>query len=196
MDNDRLYHPFLTGKKVYLRGLEEKDLTGNYYQWFNEQSTDIYTHHALYPNSMEKMRRFYEQALLHENIIVLAIIDRSDGCHIGNVSLQQIEWINRRAEFAIILGEKEYYGKGLATEAGTLIMDYGFDRLNLNSIWLGVHAENRVALALYKKLGFMEEGRARERFLRNGTISDQILMGLLRSEWNRNGKGRSYSYPV
>ncbi|MBU0995473.1 MAG: GNAT family N-acetyltransferase [Proteobacteria bacterium] len=185
MNDNELYHPFLTGEHIYLRGLEETDLQGNYYQWFNNQSTDTYTHHALYPNSPEKMKAFYEKALCHENMFVLAIIHKEDNCHIGNISLQQIEWINRRAELAIILGERNYFGKGYATEAGRLIIDYGFDRFNLNSIWLGVHAENKRAITVYKKLGFIEEGLIRERFIRNQTCSDQILMSILRKEWQK-----------
>ena len=185
MDCTDLYHPFLIAENIYLRGLERKDLTGNYYQWFNDQSTDEYTHHALYPNSLESMESFYKRAVDNRNIVVLAIINKEDNCHIGNISLQQIEWINRRAEFAILMGEKKYYGKGLATEAGRLIINYGFDRLNLNSIWLGVHAQNASAIAVYKKLGFVEEGRLKERFIRNEKRSDQILMGLLRKKWKK-----------
>jgi len=178
-----LYHPFLVGDKVNLRGLELDDLESNYFQWFNKRSTDIYTHHALYPNSPEKMKEFYEKALRHQDLLVLAIIDKENDRHVGNVSLQNIEWINRRAEFAIIIGEKDYTGKGIATDAGRLIINYGFDRFNLNSIWLGVHAENRAAVAAYKKMGFIEEGRMRERFIRNDRCSDQILMSILRKEW-------------
>ena len=183
MGNNEMYHPFLVGERVFLRGLDESDLQTNYFQWFNEQSTDVYTHHALFPNNMDKMREFYKRAISNDDIVVLAIINKEDNCHIGNVSLQNIEWINRRAEFAIIIGEKAYYGKGLATEAGKLIIGYGFDRLNLNSIWLGAHAENKAAISVYKKLGFKEEGRIRERFIRNERFYDQILMSILRREW-------------
>ena len=185
MAEDNLYHPFLTGDNIYLRGLEETDLQGNYYNWFNEQSTDTYTHHALYPNNIEKMKAYYERVKQHENLLVLAIIHKEDKCHIGNISLQNIEWINRRAEFAILLGEKDYFGKGLAVEAGKLVIDFGFDRFNLNSIYLGVHAENKAAISVYKKLGFIQEGLFRERFIRNQKISDQIRMSILRKEWKK-----------
>jgi len=68
-------HPFIIGKLVYLRGVEEDDLEGDYFQWFNDQENDVYTNHAVWPNTPEKMREFYNKEIqLNNDNIILAII--------------------------------------------------------------------------------------------------------------------------
>ena len=183
MSDREYYHPFLIGKQIYLRGLEGSDLQTNYFQWFNDQTIGTYTRHACFPNSMEKMREYYQKAIKNDDLLVLAIIYIPDNIHVGNVSLQNIDWINRCAEFAIIIGEQKYAGRGIATEAGKLIINHGFERLNLNRIWLGVHEANKAAIKAYKKIGFEEEGRFRQRFFQNEKFYDDIIMSILREEW-------------
>jgi len=53
--------PFLIGEKSYLRGLELLDLTGNYFQWFNDQEITRYMKNGSFPNSEARMRSFYEK---------------------------------------------------------------------------------------------------------------------------------------
>lgn len=191
MSDKGYYHPFLIGKQIYLRGLEESDLQTNYFQWFNDQAISTYTGHALFPNSMEKMCEYYQKAIKNDDLLVLAIINAKDNCHVGNVSLQNIDWINRCAEFAIIIGEREYTGRGIAMEAGELIINHGFKRLNLNRIWLGVHEANKAAIKVYKNIGFIEEGRFRQRFLQNGKFHDNIIMSILREDGIKLVKNKS-----
>lgn len=183
MSDRGYYHPFLIGKQIYLRGLEESDLQTNYFQWFNDQTIGTYTRHVRFPNSMERMRKYYQKAIKNDDLLVLAIIYAKDNCHVGNISLQNIDWINRCAEFAIIIGERQYAGRGIATEAGKLIINHGFERLNLNRIWLGVHEANKAAIKVYKKIGFKDEGRFRQRFFQNEKFYDDIIMSILREEW-------------
>lgn len=185
MTDQKYYHPFLIGRQIYLRGLEESDLQTNYFQWFNDQEINIFTQHARFPNNMEKMREYYQKAIKGDNLLVLAIIYIKDNRHVGNVSLQNIDWINRCAEFAIIIGEQEYTGRGIATEAGKLIVNHGFEKLNLNRIWLGVHEANEAAIKVYKKIGFTEEGRFKQRFFQNGKFYDSIIMSIVKNEKNK-----------
>lgn len=65
--------------------------------------------------------------------------------------------MHRRAEFQIIISP-DFQGKGLATRAARLAMDYGFTVLNLYKLYLIVDKENEKAIHIYRKLGFMVEG--------------------------------------
>jgi RimJ/RimL family protein N-acetyltransferase len=174
-----MYHPFLIGELVYLRGLEEQDLDGPYFQWFNDQENDVFTSHAMFPNTPEKMRSFFDNVKQYRNDIVLAIVEKNTDRHIGNVALHKINWINRNAEFAIIIGDKKAQSKGFATEAGRLMIKYAFEKLNLHRLGLGVHEDNKAAIRVYEKLGFEVEGRFKDHFLRNGKYSDTIRMAII-----------------
>lgn len=64
-----------------------------------------------------------------------------------------------------------------------MLLRYAFHELNLHRLSLDVIASNQPAISLYRKLGFQEEGRLRERVLRDGQAVDLIYMGLLCRDW-------------
>lgn len=79
----------------------------------------------------------------------------------------------------------EHWSRGLGTDALRVMVRYGFEELGLNRIGLGVWAYNDRAIAAYRKVGFVEEGRRRQMAFHAGQFHDEVLMGLLRSEWER-----------
>jgi len=103
---------------------------------------------------------------------------------VGDVGLNGVSAINSVAEYGIMLGERDCWGQGLGTAAGRLILDYGFNRLNLNRIFLRVMAYNDRGVQSYAKLGFQPEGRLRQHVWRDGAYHDLLFMGLLREEFN------------
>jgi RimJ/RimL family protein N-acetyltransferase len=68
-------------------------------------------------------------------------------------------------------------------EVTRLMVEYGFYRLNLNRIGLGVFAEHEAAVRCYQAVGFKTEGRFREEMFSQDTYKDRLWMGLLRSEY-------------
>jgi len=104
---------------------------------------------------------------------------------IGTTGLYSINSIAHSAEFRIFIGDKEFWGRGIATECAQLLVDYGFNRLNLNMIWLGVNTENKAAVRVYEKAGFTHEGRLRQVQYRNGRYYDVFRLSILREEWEK-----------
>ena len=78
-------------------------------------------------------------------------------------------------EFQIIISP-EHQGKGLASRAAKLAMDYGFNVLNLYKLYLIVDKENEKAIHIYRKLGFMVEGELIHEFFINGEYRNTIRM--------------------
>lgn len=105
------------------------------------------------------------------------------GLYLGGVSFFRILVVERHAEPGLVIGRKSEWGKGYAREAMMLMVDYGFDQLNLNLIYLSVLAGHDRAHRIYVDLGFREEGRLRQRIFRDGRYQDLISLSLLRSEW-------------
>lgn len=77
-----------------------------------------------------------------------------DGVYVGNIYLTGIG--NETAEYHIFIGNRDYWGKGIARKASELIIAYGFNSLQLKSIHLEVRKENMRAISLYSSLGFKE----------------------------------------
>lgn len=173
-------HPFLTGTAVYLRGLEEADLNGSYFQWLNDQESDVYTTHALWPNSMAKMRMFFDRVCGDtRSDLVLAIVERSSDQHVGNIGLHDINWVHRYATLAILIGETTARGKGYGREAVRLLVTHAFQRLNLHRVQLGVRADNEAAIRAYRAAGFVEEGIFKEAQYGSGRYHDVVRMACL-----------------
>ncbi len=176
---------FLRGENVILRALEESDADGAYLHWFDDEEVCRHNSHHRFPFQKRELLDYIESQRGNRRALVLAVVDRASGSHIGNVSLQEIDYINSNAELAIIVGEKEYWGRGLSTEAARLIIGHAFDALNLHRICLGTSVHNAGMIGLAKKLGFLEEGRQREALYKNGSYVDLLQFGLLRDMWAR-----------
>ncbi|MBU1895908.1 GNAT family N-acetyltransferase [Patescibacteria group bacterium] len=173
---------FLEGKRIFLRPLETKDLNDNYQNWFNDAEICNFNDHHRFPNYKENMEEYYNSVIKSKISLVLAIIDKETGKHIGNITLQSIDNTNRSAEFAIIIGDKESWGKGIGKEAGELIINHGFNELNLHRIYCGTSTENKGMQKLAMSLGFKEEGIQKEALYKHGKYVDIINYGLVRND--------------
>ncbi|WP_028562806.1 GNAT family N-acetyltransferase [Paenibacillus pinihumi] len=111
------------------------------------------------------------------------IVDKNSDQAIGDTALVQLDYKNRNAECILNISEKEYWGKGIGTEALTLLLDYAFLEMNLHRVFLRVFSFNEKAVRLYTKLGFQQEGIARQAIYRDGRWSDIIHMGILQDEY-------------
>ena len=91
---------------------------------------------------------------------------------------------HRAADMGFALGP-EYRGKGYGSEAINWAVDWGFLRAGLHRVGLQAFGCNPAALRLYKKLGFVEEGREREALLFERKWYDVYSMGMLEHEWEK-----------
>ena len=174
---------FIRGDGMYLRGLCARDLDGNWYRWFNDVEVTHFQDKGYFPNTRELQARYYERMTASETDVVLAIVDAATGRHVGNVGLHDIKWIHRTAMLGIVIGEKEYWGRGFGKQAWALITRYGFETLNLAKICANVIDGNDRSLACAKHAGFEVEGRQRQQIYRRGTYHDLIMLGVTRTAW-------------
>lgn len=174
---------FIKGKSIYLRALKETDINGNYYFWLNDQEVVKYNSHGRFPETPEKLKEYVRSIDASTDKLVLAIIDVSSGKHIGNISLQRIQWVDSNAEIAFLLGETGFQGKGVMKEAGHLLLNHGFNTLNLHRIYCGTSSENIPMQKLAIKLGMQQEGIRKEAIFKNGRYFDMYEYGILRKNY-------------
>ncbi|MCF8241947.1 MAG: GNAT family N-acetyltransferase [Melioribacteraceae bacterium] len=104
---------------------------------------------------------------------------------LGEISLKNIKWYNRKAEIGIIL-KKEFYGKGFGTNALKSIMDYAFNKMNFYRLEAEVLEFNVGSIKLLEKLGFVKEGVLREAKYSDGKYWDIFRYGLLSREYKKS----------
>lgn len=176
---------FLENCKIGLRALEENDVNGEYPNWFNDQEVCKYNSHHRYVMTKNEVIE-YAKNCNSKDAIVLAVELKDTKTHIGNISLQNIHYIDRSAEIAFLMGEKEYWGKGYATEAARLLINHAFDQLGLQRIYFGTSENNIGMQKIGEKLNFKREGVRRKAIYKNGAFFDIYEYGLLREEWEDN----------
>jgi N-acetylneuraminate synthase len=106
-----------------------------------------------------------------------------EGRAVGTVGLSNLDLGAREAEMGILVGEPEVRGRGVATSASRLILDYAFDILGLERVYLTLFADNAVARRLYEKLGFMDDGAQPPR-AKNGVERPVLKMSLKKRDPN------------
>jgi ribosomal-protein-alanine N-acetyltransferase len=176
---------FVGGSKIYLRPLCREDLNECYLGWLNDPEVTRYMETGVFPTTMEELEKYYEEVTNSHQQVIFAVIDKKSGQHVGNVKLGPIHWVHRKATLGIMIGVKELWGTGIGTEATRLAVEYGFYRLNLQRVDLGVFADHESAVRCYKKIGFEVEGRFRDGLFQDGEYKDRLWMGLLRSDYAR-----------
>lgn len=170
--------------RVFLRAFEEADVE-NLVKWRNNtEVTKSLGGTNFFVSSIRETEWVKHSATHDTNDIRLAICLIENSKHIGNINLTSINWINRTAEFSIMIGDRQEWGKGFGKEATVLILNYAFFELNLNRIYLTVKMDNTSAYNLYKSIGFVQEGIQREAVYKNGKYNNMIMMSLLKYEYH------------
>ncbi len=173
----------LQGERVNLRAIERTDLP-TFVRWFNDP--DIVQHLTLYlPMSLAEEERWFEQQLTDKSKHILAI-ETEDGIHIGNVGLHDLNWKDRNAVLGIVIGDKEFWGRGYGTDAVLTMLRFAFEELNLHRVSLIIYDHNHRAIRCYEKCGFLDEGRDREAQFSGGKYHDDIRMSILASEFSEH----------
>jgi RimJ/RimL family protein N-acetyltransferase len=170
----------IEGQKVILRDMEKADVA-NKVKWFNDpdvNKTLLVEEKLELDKSLEWFERTRNDVSRRD-----FVIETSQGKPIGIIALVHISDIHRTAEIYIVIGQKEFWGKGVMLEAERLLIDWAFNSLKLEKIWADAVVNNIASIITMKKLGFQIEGTLRkERFLRGRRI-DVIRMGLLKEDF-------------
>lgn len=151
-------------------------------RWINDPENNTFLHYDL-PLNKEKTSSWFDNKdnyLRRDCTIVYNEIP------VGVIGLLNIDYVNKKAEYYITLGEKKYKRKGIAKAATQIIIEYAFNDMGLEKVYLNVDADNLVACSLYEKVGFECEGLFKRDLLRNGILIDRKRYAVLKEKWVRN----------
>ncbi len=169
----------IVGERVTLRRVEPADYA-LVQQWQNDPEIFRWMDYER-PFSFDDIRRSEEHAAEKDHPFII----EAEGRPIGRTGLFRLRFRTRTAGLYIFIGDRGTWGKGYARDAGTLLLAYAFDTLNLALVELWTVGDNERAIGLYKSLGFQHEARLRDRSYHDGQLVDSIIMSITREEFER-----------
>ncbi len=175
------YYKKLVGRKCYLSPISIEDAS-QYAEWLSsiENGLNLEVFHTQLSLRREEQ---ILQNMIDKNEYVFAIVNTKNDTLLGNCGLHNVDHINGLAEFGIFLGNKESLGKGYAKEATQLLLDFGFNILNLHTIYLKVYEFNQRAQKLYERVGFRKTGMFRQAKAIGKERYDVLIMDILADEY-------------
>lgn len=181
LGSDEHGRPCLTGSRVILRMPRESDRSA-----FEEWQSDPLVQASFAPALLERLIR-QASGEQQPDRLDFVVCDRESTSAFGAVSLFNIDTGSRQAELAKTIGDPRFRGRGLAVDATSLLLAYGFGTLGLNRVYLRTLGGNLNNIKLNERIGFRFEGVLREAVHRDGKPADVVLMALLRNEFERSG---------
>ena len=171
-------------ERIYLRALELDDYKTSI-KWRNDSQIWDMLGGPKYFVSEAYERKWVENTIFNPKDVKLAVCLLEVGKYIGNVYMTDIDEINRSCHSHVLIGDKDYWGKGYAREALMKAIEYMFNERNMHRIQANVLETNTQSLKMHKKCGYKVDGMLREAVFKAGRYQNQYVLSLLRDEFER-----------
>ena len=176
---------YIEGARLYLRSFELSDVNKNYLSWMKDPEVIKFLIGRRETYTLESLKRYVQALRGDKQFKFFAIVDMATNEHIGNVKLGPIDDSNRVSYVGLLIGNKNYWGSGCATEAVGLVSRFAFERLKLNKLMAGCTVSNRGAIKAFQKCGYLQEGLFRKMGLFGASYVDAVHLGLLAEDFGK-----------
>lgn len=178
---------FIEGEKINLSP-PNLDHVNLYTKWMNNPQVRKYMRYNI-PQTIDEVKKLFEQKKEEvKRDIFFEIWHKKDNKPIGFVGFIRIDWFTRNAHIFYLIGDTDYWGQNIATEAGKLVVNYGFSELNLHKITARTFIPNKAALRVAEKIGFKHEITLKKEAYIDGEYVDLLNSVIFKDEWLNLGK--------
>lgn len=169
----------IAGEHVILRAFERDDAE-RCYRWMNDPNI-VRTLKARYPIAFSNELEWLERAMCPAaGERHFAIERKDDRTHIGNASIHDADWVSRTAAFGLFIGEPAAWNRGFGSDAIRALVRFAFEEMNLRKLRINVFDYNDRAKHVLQAQGFVQEGRLRREFYREGVYHDIVILSTFR----------------
>ena len=167
---------------IYLRELTEQDAAEEYVAWLNDSEVKKYLESRFQQHTIESVKNFIKQATSDKSTMFFAIIAKDKEKHIGNVKTGPVNTHNNTAAMGIMIGDKNYWGKGYGSEAIALAAAYAFEERKLHKIYAHIASINQSSARSFEKAGFTYEATLKQNLLIDGAYHDTLIYCMINPE--------------
>ena len=173
----------LHSEELLIKPLERDDLGEAYVQWLNDANINSSLATSYKPQTKETVASYWSAEAASPNAELFGIWSKQEMLHIGNIRIGEINWIHRRADLSLVIGNTSFWGKGYGTDAIRLVSKWAFTRLGLMKLGAGIAASNAGCRRAFEKAWFSLEGTQRCEIWIDGIRTDRWIMGLTYEDW-------------
>ncbi len=161
-----------------MRELTADDL-GVLATWRNDSRVNRYLSDRL--KTLDELNSWFERLRSNPKVWLKAILE--DGHLVGYATVESIDSKNRKCELALVIGEPDYWGKGIGKNVLAEMLRYAFEDLKMHRVWAAVARGNSRSERLVISAGFVQEGVMRETILIEGHFADLLCFSILEDEY-------------
>ncbi len=143
-------------EQIFLKVLRLNDVSESYVEWLNDYEVTKFTEQKYFRHTLESTKTFVRQKDNSEGDLLFGIF--FDGTHIGNIKLGPIRFEHMSAEVSYFIGEKKFWGKGIASKCVETVVHFAVKELGLKKINAGYYENNIGSAKVLEKCGFVVEG--------------------------------------
>lgn len=175
----------ILGKYTGLRAVEKSDLEF-LKEWRNKESFRK-NFREVRELSSYNQEKWYDKLHQSPNDYMFTIVDLQSGKPIGAAGLLYINWIIRAADFSFYIGEGDsYIDDKFAPDAVNSLLNYGYNVLNLNKVWMELYSFDTSKLDFFtKEFNFQVDGKFRQNTFYEGKYHDSFLLSLMADEYRK-----------
>lgn len=173
----------LRNKRIILRPVTDADCTPTYVAWLQDSNVNQFLETRWSEQNIDTIRAFVQKMSVSEDNFLFAIRVRTTGTHIGNIKIGPINRNHGYADISYFIGDRQYWGKGFATEAIKLVTKFAFEVLQLYRVQAGAYERNIGSIRALQKAGFCQEGCLRKQLACDGGRDNHLWFGVTLDEW-------------
>ena len=174
----------LVSDRIHLRSISESDVRQEYCDWLNDPEINCYLESRYQTQTLADIARFVAEKRDSDSEYLFAMVRNADDKHFGNIKIGPIRPRHRLADVSLFIGNRDYWGKGFASEAIKRITSFAFDELCLNKVSASIYADNVGSVQAFIKAGWQREAVLRRHYIHHDGPMDIVLMGLCAGETN------------
>jgi [ribosomal protein S5]-alanine N-acetyltransferase len=165
---------------VFLRPLEESDITERYLSWFRDNKVTM--HLEAHDLTKQDALEFLRWGHATDRRFIFAICDAGSGLHIGNVKIGDINLKSMVSDLVTVIGDRSYWGKGYATTAIRLASNLAFKSYKIRKLNAGIYSNNIGSLKAYTRAGWLVEAVLFEQAVGPDGVNDRIVISYFNPE--------------
>lgn len=173
----------LKSDNIYLKVLTPKIMSKEYILWLRDPVVNKFLETKGDNLTKESLDKFVVNMLESSHNYLFGIFDLNDK-HIGNIKIGNIHHLHKRADIGLVIGEKEFWGRGIASEAIRLVTKFAFNNLGLHKVFAGVHSINSGSLKAFLNNDFIMCAEMKEHSMIDNDFIDVILIEKINNKYS------------